>query len=99
MRRVGLLIACLCLMAQLGHTPARAQRDRLGAVAGSVTLVPLGNSTLAVSGLHEYLGSVRLQPASDGLVVVNSLPLERYLLGLNEVPTTWPVEALRARRP
>jgi SpoIID/LytB domain protein len=97
MRRGAILIACLCLVGQIGHQPAEARRDRPGAVAGPVTLVPLRASTLAVAGLHGYLGSLRLQPASDGLVVVNSLPLERYLLGLNEVPPTWPEEALRAQ--
>jgi len=95
MRRICVLFIVLCLIAPL-QAPAAA-RKRLGAVAGTVTLVPLGDSTLSVAGLHRYFGSIRLKPASDGLVVVNSLPLERYLLGLNEVPPTWPVEALRAQ--
>jgi SpoIID/LytB domain protein len=31
------------------------------------------------------------------MVLVDHLPLERYLLGLDEVPPDWPVEALRAQ--
>jgi stage II sporulation protein D len=32
-----------------------------------------------------------------GIVLVNQLPFERYLLGLDEVPPRWPAEALRAQ--
>ncbi|MGH2755551.1 MAG: SpoIID/LytB domain-containing protein [Actinomycetota bacterium] len=94
-RRHAAALALICLFGSVSVGPAEARR--LGAVAGPVTLEPLRGSTLAVAGLHSYLGRLKLDPASDGLVVVNSLPLERYLLGLNEVPTTWPVEALRAQ--
>lgn len=48
-------------------------------------------------GLHSYLGTIELRSASDGIAVVDVLPLERYLLGLNEVPMDWPMEALRAQ--
>jgi SpoIID/LytB domain protein len=47
--------------------------------------------------MHSYFGSIELDPASDGLVVSNRLSLERYLLGLAEVPATWPEEALKAQ--
>jgi len=47
--------------------------------------------------MHSYFGSIELDPASDGLVVSNRLTLERYLLGLAEVPSTWPEEALKAQ--
>ena len=97
MRRSLVLLIALLFLAQASWVPSRAQRDRLGAVAGTVTLVPIGDSTLSVAGSHRFFGSIRLKPASDGLVLVNSLSLERYLLGLNEVPTTWPEEALRAQ--
>lgn len=48
-------------------------------------------------GSNRYFGSIELASAGDGLVVVNRLGLERYLLGLNEVPRDWPVEALQAQ--
>ncbi|CAN5670383.1 hypothetical protein BH24ACT26_BH24ACT26_04370 [soil metagenome] len=67
------------------------------AITAPVRLVPLGSEPLRVSGLHSYFGAIRLDAAADGLVVINELPLERYLLGLNEVPSDWPMEALRAQ--
>lgn len=75
----------------------RTSRERLGAAAAPVRLVPVGGGTLSVSGLPDYFGEIRLGAASDGLVVVNRLPLERYLLGLAEVPSDWPSEALKAQ--
>ncbi|MFN2489177.1 MAG: SpoIID/LytB domain-containing protein [Actinomycetota bacterium] len=64
---------------------------------GPITLVPLGSEPSGVSGLHRYFGAIELRTAPDGLVVVDRLSLERYLLGLNEVPPDWPTEALRAQ--
>jgi SpoIID/LytB domain protein len=66
-------------------------------VEGPVRLVPLGDEPVRVSGLNPYFGVIVLESASDGLVVVDDLSLERYLLGLNEVPPDWPMEALRAQ--
>jgi len=60
-------------------------------------LVPIGPVETKVAGLHRYFGPLEIDAASDGLVVVNRLPLERYLLGLNEVPPEWPQAALQAQ--
>lgn len=60
-------------------------------------LEPTTARPVGVTGLHKYFGTIVLAAASDGLVVVNPLSLERYLLGLNEVPTTWPPAALQAQ--
>ena len=75
---------------------AGAQRRLPGAVVAPVRLVPTTRDPLAV-GEHNYWGSVQLRAAGDGLVVVNRLEFERYLLGLQEVPLTWPDEALKAQ--
>lgn len=90
---VALLVIALVLPAE----PVRAQGKRLGALAGPVRLIPRAGTTLRVSGLHDYYGTIELRGAGDGLVVVNRLPLEEYLLGLNEVPTHWPEAALEAQ--
>ena len=100
MRRMG-VVAVLVVVA-LGVVPAgssarAASVKRLGAAVAPVTLVPRHGATISVNGVHRYFGSIRIGSASDGLVVVDSLPLERYLLGLNEVPATWPEEALKAQ--
>ena len=50
-----------------------------------------------MAGRHRFFGPLEIDAASDGLVVVNRLPLERYLLGLNEVPPEWPQAALQAQ--
>ncbi|HJR44954.1 MAG TPA: SpoIID/LytB domain-containing protein [Actinomycetota bacterium] len=76
-----------------GAAPAR----RLGAAVAPVRLIPKGTAPLAVSGLHSYFGTIEIGAAADGLVISNRLPLERYLLGLAEVPLTWPDEALKAQ--
>ncbi|MDQ3957364.1 MAG: SpoIID/LytB domain-containing protein, partial [Actinomycetota bacterium] len=76
--------------------PARAARTP-GALVAPVQLVPAEGTTIAVHGLHRYFGRIGIGTAADGLVVTNRLPLERYLLGLNEVPPGWPEEALRAQ--
>jgi stage II sporulation protein D len=70
---------------------------RFGAVIAPVNLVPADPDPLSVPELNDFFGTIELKSASDGLVLVNRLPLERYLLGLNEVPTDWPMEALRAQ--
>jgi stage II sporulation protein D len=91
------LSAALAVLAVLGAAPAAQARRSPGALAGPVRLVPQPGETVHVSGLHRYFGDVQLSSASDGLVVVNRLPLERYLLGLAEVPSGWPEEALKAQ--
>ena len=88
----------LALAVALAPGPAdAAQGRRLGAVAGTIRLIPVGSSAIEVRGMHGYFGSIELDPASDGLVVSNRIALERYLLGLAEVPSTWPEEALEAQ--
>jgi stage II sporulation protein D len=46
-----------------------------------------------------YRGTLRIVHLSDGLEVVNKLPLESYLLGVvpRESPASWPIEALKAQ--
>jgi len=77
------------------QTKKQEQKTRL--VRGTVRLVPVGGQPTAIAGLGSYLGQVKLTAASDGIVVINRLPLERYLLGLAEVPPAWPAEALKAQ--
>jgi stage II sporulation protein D len=77
-------------------TVAAAPRTWTG-VASPVRLVPLSSVPTRVGGLHSYFGTIELKSASDGIAVVDVLALERYLLGLREVPLDWPMEALRAQ--
>jgi stage II sporulation protein D len=70
---------------------------RIGAIVGPIRLIPDGSEPLSVVGTHSYFGDLEISSAGDGLVLSDRLPLERYLLGLNEVPTSWPPEALEAQ--
>ncbi|MFN2389834.1 MAG: SpoIID/LytB domain-containing protein [Actinomycetota bacterium] len=90
----------ICILVALPGAPAVAERPRaarMGALATPVKLVPADGRPIAIEGLHSYFGTIRLGSFSDGIAVVDRLPLERYLLGLNEVPVSWPAEALKAQ--
>ena len=96
-----MVVACcaLVLSALLGPlgSPAMAKPKKPTSAIAPVSLVAHGNHRISVAGLHGFLDTVRLANAGDGLVVINRLPLERYVLGLNEVPPDWPLHALRAQ--
>jgi stage II sporulation protein D len=98
--RTGALMLVAALVAW-PLTPSAAQsqqkKTRTQLVRGTVRLVPVGGQPTAIAGLGSYLGQIKLTAASDGIVVANRLPLERYLLGLAEVPPDWPAEALKAQ--
>lgn len=95
------VIAALCLSlpgtATAQKKKAPRKRPLPTSAVGPVRLVAAGDTRLEVAGQHAYLDSIEISPASDGLVITNRLPLERYVLGLNEVPPEWPLEALRAQ--
>jgi SpoIID/LytB domain protein len=88
-------LTLVCLSALVPAAPADAEPYRT--VATPVRLVPTGPVPTSVKGLGDYFGALEIDAAGDGLVVVNRLGLEKYLLGLNEVPPDWPPEALRAQ--
>jgi stage II sporulation protein D len=107
MRRF-LLLLFLCLLLAIQPLALGAQkkgdRDKRSkpkppptSIVGPLKLVARGNDRTSVAGLHSFFDTVKIGPAGDGLFVINQLPLERYVLGLNEVPPKWPMEALRAQ--
>jgi stage II sporulation protein D len=48
---------------------------------------------------RKYRGSIEISPLDKGLLVVNELPLEDYLVGLIncEISSQWPMEAVKAQ--
>ena len=64
---------------------------------GAVRFEPQPGATVAVEGVGELRGTVELRRVDDGIAVINELPLDEYLLGLAEVPSTWPAAALEAQ--
>lgn len=97
-RLLVLALAAGLVGAAIVPVPAGAAKPkRLGAAVTPLRLVPAGSQTTAVAGLHSYFGTIELEARGGGLVVSDRLPLERYLLGLAEVPSSWPPEALKAQ--
>jgi stage II sporulation protein D len=46
---------------------------------------------------HAYRGTIVAQPGAGLLYIINVLPIEDYLRGLGEVPSSWPLEAIKAQ--
>jgi SpoIID/LytB domain protein len=46
---------------------------------------------------HSYRGTIVAQPSGGLLYIINVLPIEDYLRGLGEVPSSWPLEAIKAQ--
>jgi stage II sporulation protein D len=62
----------------------------------SVTLVPAAGTTLSM-GRGAYAGQLDITAYPDGLAAVETTSIDRYLLGITEVPTSWPDETLAAQ--
>jgi stage II sporulation protein D len=81
--------------------PLEVKRTRDGisvngkAVSGLVASAPV---RVTVNG-KGYRGLLEVTPAERGLLVVNELPLEEYLIGLIncEISSAWPMEAVKAQ--
>jgi hypothetical protein len=71
--------------------------DLLGTLA-EVWIEPAPGASLQVDG-RPYAGRLRVLRASNGIQVVNHLPLESYVSSVvgGEMPASWRLEALRAQ--
>jgi stage II sporulation protein D len=81
---------------------AAGQTVSFSAAGGLQKIVPTSAATrLTVYGpsgrYHAYRGSIVAQPSGGLLYVINVLPIEDYLRGLGEVPSSWPLEAIKAQ--
>jgi len=67
-----------------------------GRAVDSVTFFAPAVTTVNGKG---YRGSLEITPAEQGLLVVNELPLEEYLIGLIncEISSSWPLESIKAQ--
>ncbi len=78
---------------------ATAEGRSTGVVGGPVGLTRAADSDLWVNG-HRYRGEFFATRDPQGLIsAVNRLPLEQYLRGVvpEEMPASWPLEALKAQ--
>ena len=81
--------------------PLQVKRSRENIAVGGVTvrkLVAASPAVMAVNG-KKYRGTIEITPYDKGLLVVNELPLEDYLVGLIncEISSQWPIDAVKAQ--
>ena len=81
---------------------AAGQSLSLSMASGLQKIVPTSAGTrLTVYGpsgrYHAYRGTIVAQPSGGLLYIINVLPIEDYLRGLGEVPSSWPLEAIKAQ--
>jgi len=81
---------------------APGQVVSLASSGGLQKVVPASSATrLEVYGpsgrYHAYRGTIVAQPSGGLLYIINVLPIEDYLRGLGEVPSSWPLEAIKAQ--
>ncbi len=68
---------------------------------GSIRLVSKsnvssGNNVFKVNGSLNYRGILEFR-SDTNVYMINELPFEKYLYGLGEVPSSWPLESLKAQ--
>lgn len=61
-----------------------------------MTLVPAVGTTLTM-GRGGYEGQLKIAAYPEGLAAVETTTVDRYLLGISEVPASWPAETLAAQ--
>lgn len=89
---VVLVLASLPAVAQESGEPA-VERVR----ARTVEISPAEPGAAVVVDGRRYAGAVRIDGHGDGLAVVESVGLDDYLAGIQEVPFSWEPAALEAQ--
>jgi stage II sporulation protein D len=87
---------------QIRVTPpltVKSDRKRLSINGRVVDSLIISAPAVAIVNGKSYRGTVEILPAERGLLVVNELPLEEYLVGLIncEISSVWPLEAIKAQ--
>ncbi|MDP8958011.1 MAG: SpoIID/LytB domain-containing protein [Actinomycetota bacterium] len=89
-----LALAVVALLLGAG-APAVAHGQPAG-YHGSVQLVPASGDFLRWDG-RRFGGRLEVRASLGGLAVIEHVGVEDYLMGIEEVPLSWPMEALRAQ--
>lgn len=81
--------------------PLQAKRAREGVSVGGKAvrkLILASPGAIQVNG-KRYRGTIEVFPQEKGLLVVDELPIEEYLVGLIncEISSLWPMEAIKAQ--
>jgi stage II sporulation protein D len=81
--------------------PFVVRRAGWGLVAGTVNARRLSVAAASLVRINGkgYRGIVEIHPADKGVLLINELPLEEYLVGLIncEISSLWPIEAVKAQ--
>ncbi len=82
-------------------TPVTIKMGKNGLIVGdsSFSRLTFGTSSAVYVNGKPYKGVAEITPGDKGLLVVNELPLEDYLVGLIncEISSAWPIEAVKAQ--
>ena len=89
------LAALICVLLAAGG-PASAQEEENVGIYETILLTPSDGTVLSWNG-RRYAGRLEVRSASDGLVIVERVEPEDYLLGIQEVPFSWHEEALKTQ--
>jgi len=90
-RRLGIVTVLFLVLA--GVNPARADDSVLGS---SIEFVPGPGVVVEVDG-RIYEGTLRVAIHDNGIAVTEMTSVDRYLLGIREVPFSWEAAALEAQ--
>jgi stage II sporulation protein D len=92
----GLLAAVLAGAITAATTTSSPVEDPAPIIGRRVEVVSESGSLLRI-GDDYFEGPLVITSSSDGVTVVETLSTEDYLLGIREVPFSWPMEALKAQ--
>ena len=81
--------------------PVVVKAGKYGILIGNTSFARLtfvASSAVLING-KPYKGITEITPGEKGLLVVNELPIEEYLVGLinSEISSAWPIEAVKAQ--
>jgi stage II sporulation protein D len=92
------LVAALVLAAVVSlTTPVAAQTELDDRIAASQVVFEPATGARVTIGDRVYAGSVTVTVHTSGLAFVEETTVDDYLLGIREVPFSWPAEALAAQ--
>lgn len=69
----------------------------VGSYTGPIELIPASSSAEVKWGDKGYYGKFRVITSGFNLLLVNVVDLEKYVYGIEEMPSSWPSEALKAQ--
>ena len=92
------LVALAAVAPAHGKPARRPPAPQPGWAVDRVRFEPLEpGAVLSVQGVGDYRGLIDVVRGGAGVAVVNEVPVEDYLLGISEVPASWPAEAQKAQ--